>query len=373
MAESPFKLTVYNKSFQRTGWVGDPVRLEVLARHNAVGNLALTLRNNSSKVALLMDPGTRLVCEYEGQHLLSGPVRTRGGDSKGEILFSVEDDFRLFNRVLGWPVPTGTISTTTPGTLASEYHTVSGPAENVAKAFVRANAVTRLGLPVTVEADGGRGDAITVSMRFHPLYDRLFPAVDGAGVGLSVKQSGSGLLVSAYAPVTFPRVLSEAAGVVQEWDWTNKAPEATRGVVGGQGEATARQFVRFTSSSRESQWGDVIEVFRDARDTSSSSVYTERANETLAETAEKSGLSVRFSETMNFRYGQGFKLGDEITLQVGPNLTVTDLLREVKMTWTQKDGLVTTPLLGEVQDDPDTALAKALRKNATDIRNLRSR
>jgi hypothetical protein len=373
VAEIPFKLTVYNKSFVRQGWVGDPVRLEVVARHNAVGNLGLTLRSNSPKVALLMDPGTRLVCEYEGNHLLSGPVRTRGGSSNGEINFSVVDDFRLFQRVLGWPSPTSSLSTTALGTQPAEYDTRSGPAENVAKAFVRANAVTRLGLPVTVEADGGRGDSITVAMRFHPLYDRLFPAVDGAGVGLSVKQQGSGLYVSAYVPTSFPRVLSEAAGVVQEWAWTNSAPEATRGVVGGQGEATARNFLRFTKTALETEWGDTIEVFRDARDTGALSVYTERANETLDETAEKSGLSVRFSETMNFRYGQGFKLGDEITLKVGPNLTITDLLREVKMTWTQKDGLVTQPLLGEVQDDPDVALAKALRKNATDIRNLRSR
>lgn len=373
MAEIPFKLTVYNAAFQRQGWVGDPVRLEVVARHNGVGSLGLTVRNNSPKVALLMPPGTRVVCEYEGNHLLSGPIRTRAGGSNGEITFTVQDDFRLFNRILGWPSPTSSLSTTALGTQPAEYHTVTGPAENVAKAFVRANAVTRLGEPVTVEADGGRGDTITVSMRFHPLYDRLFPAVDGAGVGLSVKQSGSGLYVSAYAPAVYPKTLSEASGVVQEWGWTNSAPEATRGVVGGQGEATARQFLRFTKTALETEWGEKVEVFRDARDTGSLSVYSERANETLDETAEKSGLSVRFSETMNFRYGQGFKLGDEITLQVGPNLTITDLLREVKMTWTQKDGLVTEPLLGEVQDDPDVALAKAIRKNATDIRNLRSR
>lgn len=372
MVEIPFKLTVYNKSFVRQGWIGDPLRLEAVARHNNASSLRLTLASNSAKVGLLLNPGNRIVCEYEGQHLISGPVRARGGDSTGGINFDVVDDFRLVTRVLGWPSPTGALSTTTPGTQAAEYHTVSGPAENVAKAFIRANAVTRLGLPVTVEADAGRGDPITVAMRFHPLYDRLFPAFDTAGVGLSVKQQGSGLYVSVYVPTVYTKPLTEASGVVQEWHWVNKNPEATRGVVGGQGEGTARNFVRFVDSARETYWGDVVEVFRDARDTSSGSVYLERAAETLAETGEQSGLSVRFSETKNFRYG-AFSKGDQITLGIGPGLTVTDLLREVKFVWTQEKGLETEPLMGEIQDNPDVAMAKALRKNAADIRNLRSR
>jgi hypothetical protein len=210
-------------------------------------------------------------------------------------------------------------------------------------------------------------------LRFHPLYDRLFPAFDQAGVGLSVKQQGSGLYVSVYSTSVYSRTLSEASGVVQEWSWVNKAPEATRGVVGGQGEATARNFQTFSSVPRETEWGDVVEVFRDARDTSSGSVYTARAAETLEEASEKSGLSVRFSETENFRYGKGFTKGDQITLKVGPNLTVSDTLREVKFLWTPDNGLETEPQMGDITDNPDAALAKALRRNATDIRNLRSR
>lgn len=373
MTEIPFKLTVYDKAFNRQGWVGDPLRLDATIRHNAMGHLTFRLASNSSKVPMLMAPGTRVVCDYQDDYLIGGMVRTRGGDSTGGIDFTVLDDFRLVHRVLGWPSPASTISTTTPGTQPAEYDTRTGPAENVLKAFIRANAITRLGLPVTVEADGGRGSTITASLRFHPLYDRIFPAFDQAGVGLSVKQQGSGLYVSVYEPTTYPRPLSTESGVVQGWNWVNKAPEATRGVVGGQGEATARNFLRFTDVPRETEWGDVVEVFRDARDTDSGSVYSERAAETLAETQELSGLSVRFSETPNFKYGSAFTRGDKITLRVGPALEVTDTLREVKFEWTNGNGLVVSPKMGEISDSPDVAIAKALRQNATDIRNLRSR
>lgn len=372
MAKNPFTLTIYDKHFVRQGWLGDPLRLDAVIRHNNVSTLKLTLASNSRKIPLLQEKGARLVCEYEDGHLVSGMVRATGGSSAGRLEFDVIDDYRLVTRVQGWPSPGSALSATTPTAQPAEYHTVSGPAENVAKALIRANAVTRLGLPVTVEPDLGRGRPITVSVRFHPLADRLFPAFDAAGVGLSVKQQGSGLYVSVYEPSVYDKLLSEASGVVQEWNWVNKAPEATRGVVGGQGEGTARLFQSFVDVSRETEWGDVVEVFRDARDTSSGSVYTERANETLAEGSEKSGLSVRFSETANFRYGRAFTRGDQVSLQVG-YATVTDLLREVKFTWTPEKGLETTPQVGEINDSSDATLAKALRKTAAAIRTLRSR
>jgi hypothetical protein len=374
-SEIPFEMTMYNKSFASQGWVGDPLRVEASIRHNQLSTLDFDMRSNSTKIAKLMEVGTRMVVKFEGQQIISGPVRSRGGSSEdgGKMSFRVEDDFRLLFRVLGWPVPAGTISTSTPGTLASEYNTRSGPAENVAKGFIRDNAVTRLGLPVTVEADGSRGSSITVAMRFHPLYDRLFPAFDNAGVGLRVAQSGSGLLVSVYVPTIHSQVLSAASGAVLDWDWVNKSPEATRVIVGGQGEGTARQFIRQTNATRESDWGDVIEVFRDARDSGSGSVYIERANETFQETAEMSGLKLTLAETPAFQFNQSFHIGDQIPFQIGPGLVVTDTLREVKMLWTSENGFGVTPVVGEITDNPDIAFARALRRNAADIRNLRSR
>lgn len=375
MSEIPFKMTVFNKNFVQQGWIGDPLRVEASIRHNVLSTLDFDMASNSTKIAKLQESGARMLVEFEGNHLISGPIRGRGGSSAdgGKLSFRIDDDFRLVHRVLGWPVPAGTISTSTPGTLASEYNTRSGPAENVAKGFIRDNAVTRLGLPVTVEADGSRGSSITVAMRFHPLYDRLFPAFDGAGVGLRVNQSGSGLLVSVYEPQTHSRPLSVASGAVIDWEWVNKAPEATRVVVGGQGEGTARNFVRTTDATRESLWGDKIEVFRDARDTGTGSVYLERSAETLLETQEMSGLKLTLTETPSFQFGVHFNVGDMITLKIDPGLSITDTLREVKMAWTAKEGFRVTPIVGEISDNPDVAFARALRRNAADIRNLRSR
>jgi hypothetical protein len=370
--DSPFRITVYNKAFQRQGWVGDPISLTAQINHNAISDAALTVGSSDDKVPILMDTGARVTIDYLGEHLLSGPVRAKAGKgpaNAGNITFSVLDDFRLFHRVLGWPVPAAAIT----GQNASEYHTLSGPAETVLKSVLTADAITRLGEPVTVAPDLGRGGNITASFRFHPLADRLFPAVDAAGIGVTVRQQGAGLYVDCYEPELHPRTLTEAGGVITDWSWTQAEAEATHVVVGGQGEGTARTFAAFNDAARVTALGERIEVFRDARDSSAGSVYTERAAETFAETAPKSGLSVKFSETSVFRYGipGGVRVGDKVTLRVGTGLEITDTLRSATFSWTRDNGLEVSPAIGDITDNTDTQFARAIAAIAAAVRDLR--
>lgn len=261
--ESPFEVEVHDGAFARRGWIGDPVRLTVTPRHNARGSVVLTVDNDHRRLPELSAPGARLVIRYDGQVLLTGRVRLRTGRGpgiSGQTTFTVEDDLRLLWRVLGWPVPTAGLSAQTSG-----YDTRTGPAETVVKAFVQANAVTRLGLPVTVAPDLARGGNITVSTRMHPLADRLFPMVDVAGIGVTVRQNGPGLLLDCYTPAASPRTLTEQSGVVQDWSYSLTDPQATRVIVGGQGEGTARSFTSSVDAAREAEWADVLEVFRDRK------------------------------------------------------------------------------------------------------------
>ena len=59
--------------------------------------------------------------------------------------------------------------------------------------------------------------------------------VDAAGVGVTVIQGSSGLVVDCYAPPPLPRVITEQGGQVVDWSWTTTGPSATRVVIGGQG------------------------------------------------------------------------------------------------------------------------------------------
>lgn len=369
--ESPFVITLYNKYFIRQGWLGDPEAVVAVPVFNGIGDATITVGLSNAKLPLLMERGARVTVEYQGEYLLGGKVRIKKGAGpslNGSMTFTVVDDWRLFHRISGWPVPTAALDAQT-----SEYHTISGPAESVVKAAITANAINRLGEPVTVAPDLGRGDNITASFRFHPLADRLFPAVETAGIGVTVRQVGAGLVVDCYEPQLHPRTLTEAGGVVTEWDWDQAEAEATDVIVGGQGEGTARTFVGYTDPALAEAIGERIEVFRDARDSGDGDVYGERAAETFAETAQKSGLSVKLAETSVFRYGGlgGLRVGDRSALEVGQGLTITDTLRSVAISWTREKGLEVTPAIGEISDNTDQELANAIAALGAGVRDLR--
>jgi hypothetical protein len=364
---NPFRLTVYNKAFGRRGWVGAPLRVSATVRHNAVSVASFTIDGDHPRAADLLAPGARVVVEYDGAHLLGGPVRTFSGAgpaASAVLTFGVEDDFRLLSRILGWPVPTAGLDMQT-----AEYDVRTGAAETVAKDVILANA-TRLGLPVTAEPSQARGASVTASFRFHPIADRLLALIDQAGVGLTVRQSGAGLVVGAYAPRTHPRPLSEASGVVTSWEWSREGPKATRAVAGGKGEGTSRTFYGpHADTALESEWGDVIEVFVDARNTADSVKAYEQMATALAEGAPTAGLKVTLSETDAFRYGRSVRVGDRVRLEAGPGLVVEDVLREVVLSWDARAGLTVEPVVGE-RTEPARIYARALSTLARGLRNL---
>lgn len=374
---SPYSIRIYNKSFGFVDWLGSPISLTVTPRHNLLSTASIVVDADDPKAAGLAAAGARVVIEREGEHLIGGPVRLTRGEgpqSESKLTFSIEDDFRLLHRVLVWPVPNGVVTGNDIAGQTVEYYTVTGPAETVVKDVVSKNAITRLGLPVSTAPNLLRGASFTFTGRFHPLYERLYPALDQAGVGVTVRQSGAGLVVDCYVPKVFPTTLSEASGTLTGWDYSTSAPKATRVVVGGQGEGTARTFKQYVDTSLETVWGDKLEVFQDARDSAAAGIYAERATETLAEGAPMSGFSLSLSETENFRYGgtEGVHVGDMVTVKVG-SLIVTDVLREATLTWDAGNGETITPVIGERTDDPNKALAKRLRTLSADNNDRKAR
>ncbi|GAB2698324.1 Gp37-like protein [Thalassiella azotivora] len=368
----PFKITVFDKTYQRLGWVGDPMAVTVTPRHNLLATATLTIPAEHREVPNLAADGARVTIDYHGTQILSGPCQLTSGRYPargGDVTFTVEDDFRVLRNVLGWPVPGAALTAQNVA-----YDVRTGPAETVLKAFAAANATARLGLPLTIATDQGRGATITASTRFHPLVDRLYPAVEQAGLGVTVRQQGTGLVLDCYEPQTWPQTLTDKSGAVLGWEWSRAAPTATRVIAGDQGEGTARTFTGGIDTAREAAWGDVIEVFRDARDTDAPEVVAERIAETLAEGAPTSGLKLELTETPAFRYdptgARGVRVGDVVAVRVAPDVVISDVLREVSLSWTVNDGLAVTPVIGDRSDDPDTLLARAVAGIARGLRNI---
>jgi hypothetical protein len=121
----------------------------------------------------------------------------------------------------------------------------------------------------------------------------------------------------------------------------------------------------------ETQYGDIIETFRDARDADTTTLLDARGRESLSEGSPKFGFALTLAETESFRYGgKGVHVGDRVTVDLG-FATRTDILREATISWTAAEGINVTPLVGELQDNPDRALGsflRSLRKGISDLK-----
>ena len=382
----PFEIQIFDKDLGSIGWVGDAERLTATPRHNQQPSATLVLPSDHRYARALAAPGVRIAVRHQDEHLTTGPVRLVRSSGAGDartMTFEIIDDWRLLTRLLGWPNPAGAI--TAQGDDGA-YDVRSGPAETVLKGFLTAN-LARLGsgahhLPVTVAPDQGRGAAVDVQMRMHPLADRLLPIIDQAGLGVTVRQTSTGLLVDCYEPTQWPLNLSEDGGSLIANDWAVSAPEVTRVVVMADGEGEARVMRGpFVNTEAETAYRDVVERAIDARDLKSTEPDFEtrvaaRAQEVLAAGSAKAGLSVRLAETETFRYGgAGVHVGDRVTVELAPATDLedavlhTDVLREATLTW-GRDGVVVTPTVGDRDAEPDRMLTRAVAALARRYRDL---
>lgn len=374
--DNPFGITLYDKNLGRTGWVNDPAELTVTPRHNAIGTTTLTVASDHRKLPQLMAPGARMVVTYYGEHLTSGYITSRGGSGPkkaGLFTFGVQDDLWLVWRLLGWPAPGAAINAQ-----GTKKDTRTGPAETVAKAFISAQLAHNSVDPIQVAPTQGRGATITASSRMSNLADVLMGAVDKAGIGLSARQVGNKIVLDAYTPRVYPHTLSEDAGTITNWSWSDNDPAMTRAIVGGPNEATSREFRQVPAAGAanavEDTLGYTIEGFVDARSAENYADMDEAGVAALGENGPKVGFSIELSETKVFRYGGagGVHVGDRVPVDIGGQ-TLTDVLREAPITWTVGEGLTARPAVGDHSDDPDTTLVTFLNKVRRSIRDMATR
>ncbi len=382
MEESPFQVTVYGHDFTKKGDVL-PSGIVVTVRHNQQSSLAVVVPAHTPRDGVLIqtprldtlvaDAGARVVVSYKGERLFSGVkdswVETIT-DGEAQYTFQFRDDWRIFEDWLAWPVPSSAITNQS----AAEYSVqTSTDAETIVKNLVIANK-GRHTPTMTVATNLHRGGNLTVQNRFHPLTDRLVPLLDAAGIGVTVQQSGAGVLLDVYATRTFPRSLTQDSGILGDLSISWQAPNPTRVIVGGPGEATARVFTQVTSTVDETALGYDVEAFLDATDTASDAERVVRGTQYLLEHSTKVGVTAALSETPSFYFlpsgvGGAVRLGDKLTIVTTLNQSYTDVLRSVTLSYSADNGLTVTPQVGERTDSDKNILnlignmAKAVRQN----------
>lgn len=379
----PFDITVYDKDYNRKGPLGAPMNLTGEAVFNAAGSLEFTVPADHPRILDLIEPGARVVVKYkptsdhEPIDLISGRVSSEAGTGTlaPTKTFTVTDDWTvLSDEVQCWPNPTGTINQQGD---EDAYFTRRGPAETVLKQILAPN-VTRQGTELTIPATAGLGSTITGQMRFHTVAERLFPAVEDAGLGVRVIQQDDTRVLDVFEPATFPRVLTQESGVVAAGEYSVTAPTVTRVLIAAGGEGTARVVREKILSDLEDEHGVVLPAFRDARDVNNDegnleAELVERMDETLEEGAPKASLKCELAETGWFRFGVSFNVGDRVSVQLAGAPVITDVVRAVAFEWSPGDGVKVTPRVGEWSDVADAALIGRVASLSRAVSNLEKR
>jgi hypothetical protein len=266
---SAFRISVYdgNRVFQCQ--IGNPSSLSITVRHNNKGTMTMVVPLGHPRASKLLAEKARVKVEFRGEHLISGPVTNtelNTDGAQGTLTVTVEDDFRVLSEVLGWQAPSAAIS----GQGVREYLVYKGNAEYILKAWVEDNAIERLAIPgLTVAPNLNRGGILRVPFRMHPGMDQWFPAVENAGLGVTVRQDGTNLVLDVYEPTVYPRSLSVKGRTLKSVQMSRSRPKASRAVVGGAGEGKDRYFRVVTDTAREALYGFCGEVFVDAASTGS--------------------------------------------------------------------------------------------------------
>lgn len=366
----PLQIQVVDKDFRVRGTVGDPKFATVIHRWKDPSSATVSVRANHPRLDALLEPGSRMrILDANDGHVISGRCKNfRGSGPKNAFVeIDVVDDKVLLWQVLGWVIPTAAI--TAQGTAGTNWE-MTGSAESVLKQAVLLNAVNRLGLPLTIAPDLGRGAEVTAKLRFQSLWERLMPVTDGAGIGellgVTVKHVDNGLVLDVFEPRTYNKPIDVRSGIIKDWSWTRTAPQTTRGVAGGQGEGTLRLFREKADAELEALINWKMEAFRDARDTDDPTLMYKRIDEILLDGAEKAGLALTLSETANFQYGKNFSIGDKLTVNVGAGQMV-ERLEEATLSWTRDGGFISRPRFGEKTDDPNAQVLGLIRKIARSL------
>lgn len=356
------RIAAHDKDFAWRGPVPF-ISAEFTKRFNAAGGGTFTVPVDAPRFADLVADGARVVMTATSRRTgyvetLSGRVFQLEGQGPRDtaVTFTVADDAALWSDFLCWVVPTQPI--TSQG-IAGTHDVRTGPAETVIKQFVDVNAIDRLGLPIVLGPDLGRGPTITLKMRFYTIADKAFAATDGGlglengTLGFSVVQEDDHLLVDCYETAENPIPLSVRAGTLDSWSYVKKSPTVTDVVVAGQGEGTLRLLRQRTDAPRIASQNWRWERFRDARDTDEPDVMYARADETMADGAAKAGVRLAFRESDGLGYGSvGTRPGDRVRIAVRPDVLIgPEIVREVTFSHSRSAGFSIRPSIGDRTDE----------------------
>lgn len=441
----PGAIDVYDKSFTWIGRIGNPISIRGSVVFNGLSTFTIEISADDRLVPDLIEYGARITMIYKDAQLFSGMITGVTGSllSSGSVFLELQSDWRILQNTVALVRPLNQIEATTisvknnddptaqaqawlPGGASTQgtsgttigqvgyYQWASSVqyAETAIKTLISENVVTRLGRPVTVATDLGRGGDIKAAgklplIRMNRLDDVCLEILSFDGIGLKLEQAtrDDTITVDVYTPDVWDMPLTVSSGVVVGGSWSIQSPTVTRAILGAPGDLADRHFINYTtgSSALETEWGDLVEIFRDATSsadliypegvtveelkvakyyelrtdvsTAQKTTYRNSLNaagaKALAEGAAKFGITAELAETETFTFGgtTGVQLGDTVTVEGLGGTLYQDIITECRFDFGDQQFTV-TPIVGKRVDDPNVQIANAITTLANSQRRI---
>lgn len=321
-----------------------------VVRHHGLSTCVFTL-DAKHPAAQLLHAGGGVIVENDDGVLMSGPTRVfehkaAADEPLEDLTLEVLDDALPLAGRLVYPNPA---LAATAQDLAYDVRT--GAAETVMKQLVNLNAgpgaLSAREVPgLTLATDLARGGTVSSSARFDSLFDKLVELGRAGGLGFRVVQVGLSLEFDVYETVdlsTSVRFFREL-GNLRDYKYRLSAPTATTVLVLGQGEGAAREIVERTDTAAETLWGR-WETTQDRRDTTDIPTLQQAGDQALAEKGATASLEVNPLDVPLMRYGQNYRVGDTVTVELGDGAFITDIVSQVTFK-TGSEGTTVTPTVG---------------------------
>lgn len=336
------RLTVYVRRIDGTlaGTI-DPLSVTALKRFCDVGTWQVSCPLAPGPAAELFQDGSAVVIRDKYGTFLSGPSltldhqRSKDAQGLGTITVSGVSDETFLTERLAWPTWNQPVSSQT-----TAYHDVTGQASSVLRTYTDANAgpsarAERKAAGFVFAPDPFVGPTISGSARFRNLLELLQElAIKGGDLGFGVQRTITG-------PPTFyiyqPRDLTDLVklsyrlGNLASTEFSLTAPKATFVVGGGSGDLTQRTFLSAQDADAETRWGRRIESFYDIRNENNATDLQSKVDAELAKLAEVAQVKFEALDTDAVQVRRDYDIGDTISVEIAPDVTVTNVVRELEV------------------------------------------
>lgn len=333
MKREELVVEVRDKNLARIGIITHQyLSLKAGLRFSNVGEWEITLPASHPMIDALSTEGSGIIVTVRDETLFSGVTtnpekQTDQKNPDGSFTFRGLTDEILLADALAFPdVATADVAAQT---VSHDIRTSN--AESLIREYVYYNigegaALGRLGGLrnfIRLETiNGSAGATVTKSARFDNLLSLLQEIAVQGGVGFRLVQEGSilRLKVAALTDRTDSVRFDIYNGTVTSESIQVSPPTATRVVVGGQGEGASRTFVQRTTTESlagESDWGRIIEVFKDQRNSADLAELQGAGDEMLLELGfTATNVKVATSDDTTMVFNQDWYLGDLVTVVV---------------------------------------------------------